>query len=103
MEEKGVRFTWSVYRLREVTFQFIRRPKSGSQNLVGRRRFALQVRNLESQRRFRVNVYGRVQVNQLKDFVIVGVPAVLQLQFLDDSGLKELIFHLIKSLQKITC
>ncbi|MCE5167454.1 hypothetical protein HAX54_003613, partial [Datura stramonium] len=82
-----------------------RETKSGSQSLVGRRRFILQEINPEPQVRFRLNVLGKVQVNQSGIFVAVGAPTVrLKLQpESPDSGLREPVFQLSKSFRMITC
>ncbi|MCE5167626.1 hypothetical protein HAX54_014096, partial [Datura stramonium] len=74
-----------------------RETKSGSQSLVGRRRFVLQEINPDPQVRFRLNVLGKVQVNQLGIFVEVGAPVVSQLKLQPespDSGLREPVFQL---------
>ncbi|MCD7453944.1 hypothetical protein HAX54_022754 [Datura stramonium] len=62
--------------------------------------------NPEPQVRFRLNVLEKVQVNQTGIFVAVGAPAVSQLKLQSespDSGLREPVFQLLKSLRMITC
>ncbi|MCD7471947.1 hypothetical protein HAX54_012763, partial [Datura stramonium] len=69
------------------------------------RRFILQEINPEPQVRFRSNVLGKVQVNQSGVFVAVGAPAVSQLKLQPespDSGLREQVFQMSKSLRMIT-
>jgi len=70
---------------------------------VGRRGLSLQERNPEPQVRFRMNEHGKVQVDQSEVLIAVGAQVVLQLRFLDDSGLGEPVFQLLKLLQKISC
>ena len=50
-----------------------------------------------------MNEQGKVQVDQSEVLMAVAVGVVLQLRFLDDSGLGESIFQLLKLLQKIYC
>ncbi|MCD9560312.1 hypothetical protein HAX54_018835, partial [Datura stramonium] len=62
--------------------------------------------NPEPQVRFRLNVLGKVHVNQSGIFVAVEAPAVSQLKLQPeslDSGLREPVFQLSKSLRMITC
>jgi len=65
---------------------------------VGRRGLSLQERNPEPLIRFRKNEHGKVQVDQLEVLVAVGARVVLQLRFLDDSGLGEPVFQRLKLL-----
>jgi len=65
---------------------------------VGRRGLSLQERNPEPQVRFRMNEHGNVQVHQLEVLVAMGARVVLQLRFLDNSGLGEPVFQLLKLL-----
>jgi len=50
-----------------------------------------------------MNEHGKVQVDSSEVLMVVGARVVLQLRFLDDSGLGELIFQLLKLLQTISC
>jgi len=50
-----------------------------------------------------MNEHGKVQVDQSEVLVAVGARVVLQLRFLDDSGLGEPVFQRLKLLQKISC
>jgi len=43
-----------------------------------------------------MNEHGKVQVNQSEVLVAVGARVVLQLKFLDDSGLGEPVLKLLK-------
>jgi len=45
-----------------------------------------------------MNKHGKVQVDQSKVLMAVGAWVVLQLRILDDSGLEEPIFQLLKHL-----
>jgi len=45
----------------------------------------------------------RFRVDQSEVLVAVGARVVLQLRFLDDSGLGEPVFQRLKLLQKISC
>ena len=53
---------------------------------------SLKERNPEPHVRFRMNEQGKVQVDQSEVLVAVGARFVLQLRFLDDSGLGEPVF-----------
>jgi len=59
---------------------------------VGKRGLSLKERNPEPHVRFRMNEQGKVQVDQSEVLVAVGARFVLQLRFLDDSGLGEPVF-----------
>ena len=50
-----------------------------------------------------MNEHGKVQVDQSEVLVAVGAQVVFQLTFLNDSGLREPVFQLLKHLQKISC
>jgi len=65
---------------------------------VGRRGLSLQERNSEPHVRFRVNEHRKVQVDQSEVLMAVGARVVLQLRFLEDSGLGEPVFQLLKHL-----
>ena len=54
----------------------------------------MQMANPESQVRFRLNVFGMVQKNQLRAFIAVGARVALQLEYPEHSGLIEPVFHL---------
>jgi len=69
----------------------------------GQKRVVFTREKPEPQVRFRMNEHGKVQVDQSDVLVAVGAWVVLQLRFLDDSGLGELVFQRLKLLQKISC
>jgi len=50
-----------------------------------------------------MNEHGKVQVDQSEVLVAVETRVVLQLRFLDDSGLGEPVFQQLKLLKKISC
>ena len=50
-----------------------------------------------------MNEHEKVQVDQSEVLMAMGAQVVLQLRFLDDSGLGEPVFELLKHLQKISC
>jgi len=50
-----------------------------------------------------MNKHGKVQVDQSEVLVAVGGRVVLQLRFLDDSGLGEPVFQRLKLLEKNSC
>ena len=50
-----------------------------------------------------MNEHGKVQVDQSEVLMAVGARVVLQLRFLDDSGLGEPVFQMLKHLRKISC
>jgi len=45
-----------------------------------------------------MNEHGKVQVHQSEVLMAFGAQVVLQLRFLDDSGLGEPVFQLLKNL-----
>ena len=70
---------------------------------MDRKGLSLQERNPEPHVRFRMNEHGKVQVDQSEVLMTVEARVVFQLRSLDDSGLGELVFQLLKLLQKISC